>query len=354
MENSLLAAIAAAGASIMENASAVTSITISTTAINYLGSMWNTYDRYYGDGGQARYVRYLLNKVQPELFCEITRMERLTFDSLIQELRANLLLKEGRLVSVEEQVPIFLDITDFLDPRYFGLVLDALWSMYPNYVKFDEESCRQPEHLRNNPKYKAFKHALGALDGVFVSARVPVDAQSPWRNRKHVLAQNVLATVNFNFEFVFVLAGWEGSAHNTRVFNDATANGLNIPQKKQRPSNKQELYNLRHASLRNCVERIFGCLKRKFPILRSAPEVELRKQVRLVYVLCMLWNYMRCHETLENMMDDDENKTSQDNTGGFNQDRDFDVLQEDEQMKRRHDRLAGRLWTQYLEYCSRL
>ncbi|KNF05748.1 hypothetical protein PSTG_01147 [Puccinia striiformis f. sp. tritici PST-78] len=54
---------------------------------------------------------------------------------------------------------------------YFGIVLDALWSMYPNYVKFDEESCRQPKHLRNNPKYKAFTHAIGALDSVFVSAR---------------------------------------------------------------------------------------------------------------------------------------------------------------------------------------
>ncbi|KNE93242.1 hypothetical protein PSTG_13355 [Puccinia striiformis f. sp. tritici PST-78] len=63
MENSLLAAIAAAGASIMENASAVASIAISTTVIDYLGSMWDTYNQYYGNGGQARYVQYLLNEV---------------------------------------------------------------------------------------------------------------------------------------------------------------------------------------------------------------------------------------------------------------------------------------------------
>ncbi|KNE90866.1 hypothetical protein PSTG_15706 [Puccinia striiformis f. sp. tritici PST-78] len=237
-----------------------------------------------------------------------------------------------------------------------------------------------------NPKYKAFKHTLGALDGVFVSARVLADAHRPWRNRKQVLAQNVLAAVNFNFEFVFVLAGWEGSAHDTRVFNDATSKGLNIPQKKyfladpgyglrqglmtpyrgvryhlkeqalarQRPANKQELYNLRHTLLRNIVERIFGCLKRKFPILRSAPKVELRKQVRLVYILCMLWNYMRSHETLEDMMDNDKDETAKDTNGGFNQEGNFEVLEEDERMKRRRDQLAGRLWTQYLEYCSQL
>jgi hypothetical protein len=115
---------------------------------------------------------------------------------------------------------------------YFGLVLDALMSIYPNYVKFDLDSCKQPESMTTNPKYRPFKNALGALDGVHAPARVPASIASPWRNRKHFLSQNVLAVVNFDFEFVYVLAGWEGSAHDIWVFNDATSKGLNIPQKK--------------------------------------------------------------------------------------------------------------------------
>lgn len=31
-----------------------------------------------------------------------------------------------------------------------------------------------------------------------------------------------------------------------------------------RPQNREELYNLRHASARNVVERIFGVVKRRF------------------------------------------------------------------------------------------
>jgi hypothetical protein len=50
--------------------------------------------------------------------------------------------------------------------------------------------------------------------------------------QKGIIAQNILAAVNFNFEFVFVLAGWEGSAHDTCVFNNATSKGLNIPGNK--------------------------------------------------------------------------------------------------------------------------
>jgi hypothetical protein len=126
-----------------------------------------------------------------------------------------------------------------------------------------------------------FENCLGAIDGVLIPAHVPANIQSPWQCRKGVLCQNVLAAVNFDFEFFYVLAGWEGSAHDTWVFNNATSKKLNIPDKKYfvadagyglqpglmtpyqavqyhlkeqaaaglRPENPKELYNLRHASL---------------------------------------------------------------------------------------------------------
>src|SRR5215471_13726721 len=36
-----------------------------------------------------------------------------------------------------------------------------------------------------------------------------------------------------------------------------------------RPRNEKELYNLRHASLRNVIERIFGVSKKRFKILKD-------------------------------------------------------------------------------------
>ena len=34
--------------------------------------------------------------------------------------------------------------------------------------------------------------------------------------------QNVLTAISFNLKFTYVLAGWEGSAHDSRVLNDAS------------------------------------------------------------------------------------------------------------------------------------
>ena len=39
------------------------------------------------------------------------------------------------------------------------------------------------------------------------------DAHVPWRNRKGNITQNVLGVVDFDLNFRYVLAGWEGSAH---------------------------------------------------------------------------------------------------------------------------------------------
>ena len=43
--------------------------------------------------------------------------------------------------------------------------------------------------------------------------------------------QNVLVAISFDLKFTYVLAGWEGSAHDSCVLNDAFARpgGFSIP-----------------------------------------------------------------------------------------------------------------------------
>ena len=50
--------------------------------------------------------------------------------------------------------------------------------------------------------------------------------------RKHTTTQNVLATVDFDLRFTYVLAGWEGSAHDARILTDALQrpDGLKVLQ----------------------------------------------------------------------------------------------------------------------------
>ena len=61
---------------------------------------------------------------------------------------------------------------------------------------------------------------------------MPLEIQGRFRGRKDGTTQNVLATISFNLKFIYVLAGWEGNAHDSRVLNDAFARpgGFSIPE----------------------------------------------------------------------------------------------------------------------------
>jgi len=45
--------------------------------------------------------------------------------------------------------------------------------------------------------------------------------QATFRGRKNYPTQNVLAAVDFDLKFTYVLAGWEGSAHEATILADA-------------------------------------------------------------------------------------------------------------------------------------
>jgi len=56
------------------------------------------------------------------------------------------------------------------------------------------------------------------------------------------------------------------------------------------------LFNLRHSQCRNSIERIFGLVKRRFPILKTAPEYPFPSQIKLVLASTALYNIMRRHQ----------------------------------------------------------
>ena len=61
------------------------------------------------------------------------------------------------------------------------------------------------------------------------------------------------------------------------------------------PTNKKELFNLRHSSLRVTVKRAFGALKNRFRILNNKPYHPFKTQVKLVLACCILHNWIICH-----------------------------------------------------------
>ncbi|KAF9493224.1 hypothetical protein BDN71DRAFT_1376471, partial [Pleurotus eryngii] len=51
-----------------------------------------------------------------------------------------------------------------------------------------------------------------------------------------------------------------------------------------------------HAQARNVVECVFGVVKRRFQLINTAPEYSLKKQAKMVLVLCVLQNFIHVHD----------------------------------------------------------
>ncbi|CAO2201993.1 unnamed protein product, partial [Urochloa humidicola] len=269
------------------------------------------------------------------------RMRKDVFWKLSTRLRDAGLLRDTIHVSVEEQLAMFLHTVGHnlrncvigfyfkrsgeTVSRYFGEVLRALCYLAKDMINL--RSVETHPKITNNPGrfYPYFEGCIGALDGTHIPAFVPENIVNRFRGRKSYPTQNVLAAVDFDLRFTYVLAGWEGSAHDSVILRSALqrSNGIPMPEGKyyladagyaarpgilppyrgvryhlkeyeggRRPETPQELFNLRHSSLRTTVERAFGTLKNRFKVLASKPYFPFKIQVKIVIACCVLHNWI--------------------------------------------------------------
>lgn len=272
-------------------------------------------------------------------FRETYRIDKQIFWRLLDWLETNGGLRGSRYQSSAQKLLVFLWIIAFGEPQrnaahrflcaqstvhaVFHAVLAAMLQLFRSFVRQPSDEYLSP-HIELNADYNDFNGCIGAIDGTLVAAHVPSSLQNRWRSRKGWVAQNVFAAVRFNLTFSYVLAGGEGSMHDNNLLGNALAGSFNIPRDRfyladagfgprrgtlmpfnntryhlqewetgqRRPQTPKELYNRRHSRHRIVVERIFGVVKRRWKILRSAPpEYGLRTQIRLVYAICGLHNF---------------------------------------------------------------
>ena len=230
-------------------------------------------------------------------------------------------------------------------------------------------------------------NCIGAIDGTHIPVSVSPDEAAPFRNRKGTLSQNVMMACDFNLNFTFVSAGWEGSvtdarvlrsATDARVFRSATNNGFDVPAgkfylvdggyantssflapyrgvlyhlkefgaRRRRPQNYKELFNHRHAVLRNAIERAFGVLKKRFPILKVATSHKIWNQVKIPLAATLLHNIIKALNGDEQWLDDQEDNIPPEN---FVDPPDGDEGNQhaDNQGNNLRDVIARHMWTDY-------
>ncbi|XP_071918197.1 uncharacterized protein [Coffea arabica] len=261
------------------------------------------------------------------------RMDQTTFFQLLNTLTIRGLLQPTIHMSVREQLLMFLQIVGYnlrfrvvggylyrsteTIHRYFSIVLDAILKLYPDLIQLPNGAT--PREIRNSRRYYPwFADCVGAIDGTHVVASVPLEIQGKFRGRKGYPTQNVLAAISFDLKFSYVLAGWEGSAHDSRVLEDALTrprglqvlqdagygirNGFIPPYSGVRyhlkeyddnpPQNEKELFNLRHSSLRTTIERGFGVLKKRFKVVDNDPFWDFKTQVDVILACCIIHNHI--------------------------------------------------------------
>ena len=62
---------------------------------------------------------------------------------------------------------------------------------------------------------------MGAIDGTHIGASTPASRTITFRDKKSDITQNVMCACNFDMRFTYVHVGWEGSANDSKVMQDA-------------------------------------------------------------------------------------------------------------------------------------
>ncbi|KAG6493411.1 hypothetical protein ZIOFF_048394 [Zingiber officinale] len=182
---------------------------------------------------------------ESDAFCiSELRMDRRTFGILCDMVRDIGGLKDIRNASVDEIVAFFIYVlahhkknrtinllfhrSQETVSRQFNPCLHAILKLHHILLKTPEPI---PENCEDD-RWKPFKGFLGTLDDTFIPVTPPKEEKQRYRTRKGGIATNVLGVCSPNMQFIYVLPGWEGSAHDGRVLRDAISRptGLKVPQ----------------------------------------------------------------------------------------------------------------------------
>ncbi|XP_071718684.1 uncharacterized protein [Rutidosis leptorrhynchoides] len=280
------------------------------------------------------------------------RMHPDLFRKLCGELETNYGLQSSDKMSTFEMVGIFMytlalglsnrDVMERFQrsgetiSRAFHEVLNAIIGRDKGFQGLACDIIRQkdpifqliPPQIMNDKRYMPyFKNCIGCIHGTHIRACITESQQLPYIGKKGVPTFNVMATCDFDICFTYVSVGWEGSAHDTRVFmHSIQNNSMNFPQppegkyylvdkgypdrkgylvpypktryhqsqfQKESPNNMQEAFNRSHSSLRSYIERSFGILKKRFRILREMPRFSVQTQIDVITATFALHNYIR-------------------------------------------------------------
>src|ERR1700722_1315853 len=119
--------------------------------------------------------------------------------------------------------------------RVIHCILGILTSkqVYKTYIKLPTAETPLADKIQSSKHYYPFfKDCLGALDGTHILTHTPEPVRAAYQDRKGQISQNILVVCSMDMRFLYLLSGWEGSASDSQVYNDARSSDFHVPDGK--------------------------------------------------------------------------------------------------------------------------
>lgn len=195
--------------------------------------------------------------------------------------------------------------------KTYNSVMDCIlekannWIRFPNSVREMNDAKLLWQTRYNLPS------VIGALDCTHIEIKKPGIHGDEYINRKGYASINVQATCDAREMFTSVCAEWPGSVHDARIWRrsdirdvlsryDGSACLLGdsgygispwlITPFKPAVNNIERRFNRKHASERVVIERVFGQIKKRFPILGNCIRVPLHRVPKVIASCAVLHN----------------------------------------------------------------
>ncbi|XP_058086511.1 uncharacterized protein LOC131233746 [Magnolia sinica] len=165
----------------------------------------------FGDVKRKKMINAIIRAGDSECIAQL-RINKAIFCNLCSVLRDRNLLSDGKHVSMEEQLVMFLHTIGHnvknrvighrfirsreIVSRYFSKAVDAIIELYREFVTL--LSADTLNEILSNPKWSTyFQGCIGAIDGTHIPAHVPALKSATYRNRKGFLSQNVMGACKY-------------------------------------------------------------------------------------------------------------------------------------------------------------
>nr|CAH7747071.1 unnamed protein product [Callosobruchus chinensis] len=192
-------------------------------------------------------------------------------------------------------------------------VIHAIASLAPEYIKMPNTQQQVDQGRRRFHRIARFPRVIGSIDCTHIRIISPGGANGEYfRNRKGYFSLNLQVVGDADLRIRDIVARWPGSTHDQTIFNNSSIkarfeanefenavllgdSGYALKKYLITPipnptTEVEQVFNEAQIRSRNPIERLFGVLKRRFPVLSLGVRLSVQTAKEVIIACAVLHN----------------------------------------------------------------